>query len=89
MFFILLVSSISVVSQFFKHFTKVEKITIRWIALSDLRTTGPRWFERYLQFMYSLSGLRVGKNELQFSSSEWFLTICLIKLYIVVAKYIS
>jgi hypothetical protein len=40
MFFIL-VSSISVVSQFFKHFTKVEKITIRWIALSDLRTTDP------------------------------------------------
>ena len=32
MFFILLVSSISLVSQFFKHFTKVEKITIRWIA---------------------------------------------------------
>ena len=32
MFFILLVSSISVVSQFFKHFTKVEKITIWWIA---------------------------------------------------------
>jgi hypothetical protein len=35
------VSSISIVSQFLKHFTKVEKITIRWIALSDLRTTGP------------------------------------------------
>ena len=41
MFFILLVSSISVVSQFFKHFTKVEKITIQWIALSDLGTTDP------------------------------------------------
>jgi hypothetical protein len=41
MFFILLVSSISVVSQFFKHFTKVEKVTIRWIALFGLRTTGP------------------------------------------------
>jgi hypothetical protein len=32
-FYILLVSSISVASQFFKHFTKVEKITDRWIAL--------------------------------------------------------
>ena len=36
MFYILHVSSISVVSQFFKHFTKVEKITIRWIALLDV-----------------------------------------------------
>jgi hypothetical protein len=35
-------TSCVVVSQVFKHFTKVEKITIRWIALSDLRTTGPR-----------------------------------------------
>jgi hypothetical protein len=37
MCFILLVSSISVVSKFFKHFTKskVEKITIRWIALAS------------------------------------------------------
>jgi hypothetical protein len=50
MFFILLVSSISVVSQFFKHFTKVEKITIRWIALSDLRTTGPS--ELYYNILY-------------------------------------
>jgi hypothetical protein len=35
---------IRIVSQFFKHFIKVEKITIRcrWIALSDLRTTGPK-----------------------------------------------
>jgi hypothetical protein len=34
-------SSISVVSQFSSIFSKVEKNTIRWIALSDLRTTGP------------------------------------------------
>ena len=38
----------SVVSQFFKHFAKVEKITIPWIALSDLRTTGPRHLARRL-----------------------------------------
>jgi hypothetical protein len=42
MFFILLVSSLSVVSQFSSTFNrKVEKITIRWIAQSGLRTTGP------------------------------------------------
>ena len=32
------------VLQLLKHFTTVEKITIRWTALSSFRTTGP-WKE--------------------------------------------
>ena len=73
MFFILLVLSISVVSQFFKHFTKVEKVTIRWrwIALSGLRTTGPRTMDSMYEDYYRVA-VRVyvwTKNTLMFQAN--------------------